>query len=82
MEKEKMFEETEDFERFDPEVRCPFFMGNGKYELRCRGPFEGMSFRNMINSPEKIKEQKKVFCRKSYKYCEVYDCIMRAKALR
>jgi hypothetical protein len=60
-------------------VQCPFYIKDDAIKITCEGFVQG-SFLTMRfpNKEEKLK-QRKIFCEKGYKCCEIYRMLISDK---
>lgn len=65
------------FEQVD--VLCPFYKNDGIQRIVCEGLVSDSSITLTYMNKVDCKRQKKVFCCKNYKKCEVYRMLMCCK---
>lgn len=69
------------YEYKSSDVKCPFFIREDKYSITCEGCL-GQNNRTTKFSFRTVADKlfhKRNWCERKYKYCEYYDCIMKAR---
>lgn len=57
-------------------VRCPFFLHNGKRNVVCEGITDDSTLSLRFATEESRNEQKRIYCDKDYKRCEIYRMLL------
>jgi len=61
-----------------PLVQCPFYLqDDGRKKLVCEGITKQSVLAQLFDTPEDLRFQMEVFCRRDYPCCEICNMLMR-----
>lgn len=60
-------------------VRCPLYRKDGGVRLNCEGITDECTLQLNFRTKAAKNQQIGIFCRDRFRYCELYEAIMKAK---
>ena len=56
-------------------ILCPFYQSMTQKCISCEGITDDCTIKLLFTSPEKLNQQRKIFCENKYKNCEIYTIL-------
>lgn len=58
-------------------IKCPFFEATATQSISCEGITDDCIIKLLFVSAEKRDWHRKMFCNTNYKYCEIYNMLIK-----